>query len=69
MAESKEYLTELFYIMFTLILFLKFIFEAWFEKVNPAVGHNTGVIVLIGILCSFAIYKVADDEPELLSEL
>jgi len=33
--------------------------EAYFEKINPAFGHNTGVVVIIGILCSYAIFLKA----------
>lgn len=67
--ESKEFLDQLFLIMFTLILFLKFLVEAYFEKLNPRFGHNTGVIVLVGILCSFSIYRLAGESPELLADL
>jgi sodium/hydrogen exchanger-like protein 6/7 len=55
--------------MLMVILFLKFMVEAWFSKVNPAFGHNTGIIVLIGMGCSFAIYRMAGDNPAILSEL
>jgi NhaP-type Na+/H+ or K+/H+ antiporter len=55
--------------MFTVILFLKFLVEAYFEKLNPSFGHNTGVIVVVGIICSFTIYKLAGEEPELLVDL
>ena len=45
------------------ILFVKFMVEAYFEKINPAFGHNTGVTIILGIMCSFGIYKMAGDEP------
>ena len=53
---SGEKLQELFYIMLMSILFLKFMIEAWFHKIDPPFGHNTGIIVIIGMACSFGIY-------------
>jgi NhaP-type Na+/H+ or K+/H+ antiporter len=42
--------------MLLIILFLKFMVEAYFEKINPSFGHNTGVVVIIGIICSWFIF-------------
>jgi sodium/hydrogen exchanger-like protein 6/7 len=66
---SEEKLQEAFYIMLMVILFLKFMVEALFAKINPPFGHNTGIIVIIGMLCSFAMYKMAGDNRELLQNL
>lgn len=35
--------------------------EAWFEKVNPRFGHNTGIVILLGIACSAGIYLKAQE--------
>ena len=55
--------------MLMLILFLKFMVEAYFEKIQPAFGHNTGIIIVVGMMCSYAIYKMAGDQPALLADL
>lgn len=58
---SEEKLTETFYIMLMFILFAKQMIEAYFEKVQPPFGHNTGIIIIMGMICSYAIYKMAGD--------
>lgn len=58
-TEEKEILQQVFYIMLLAILFLKFIVEAYFEKINPPIGHNTGIVVFVGMLCSMTIYLIA----------
>jgi NhaP-type Na+/H+ or K+/H+ antiporter len=54
--------------MLLCILFAKFFFEAYFEKLKPRFGHNTGVVVLIGMLVSFLIYTSVEDKT-VLTEL
>ena len=54
--------------MLLFILFLYFVFEAYFEKNRPKFGHTTGVIVIFGILVSFIIYMSTDD-PTILKDL
>lgn len=53
------------------VLFLKFIIEAYFEKLNPRIGHNTGVIIIVGIICSACIffYAKSHDQEDLMSKL
>jgi NhaP-type Na+/H+ or K+/H+ antiporter len=62
---ENEELKQLFYIMLLGILFLKFMVEAYFEKINPSFGHNTGVVVLLGIICSWGIYFKAQKSHDL----
>jgi NhaP-type Na+/H+ or K+/H+ antiporter len=54
--------------MLLAILFLKFFIEALFDKIKPAFGHNTGVIIVVGIVASFIIYKFTEDKT-LLKDL
>lgn len=68
---ENESVKELFYILLLCILFLKFIVEAYFEKIDPSFGHNTGIVVVVGILCSWGVFAKAkadgsDHEMELL---
>ena len=70
MAEKDaSQLEETFYIMLMFILFTKFMVEAYFEKLQPRFGHNTGITILLGMACSYAIYKMAGDDTAILSEL
>ena len=55
-SPEDEHLKLLFFIMLLAILFLKFMVEAYYEKVNPNFGHNTGVVVIVGIICSAGIF-------------
>ena len=65
--KRKEELQTIFYMMLLAILFLKLLIEAYFEKNVPAFGHNTGIIVIVGILASFTLFKVTDaDDKEFL---
>jgi len=55
---SQDQLTELFIIILLILLFFKFAAEAFFEKVSPAFGHNTGVVVILGIFTSWLIFYI-----------
>lgn len=55
--DHDEAFKHLFYTMLLFILFVKFLTEAYFEKVEPRIGHNTGITVILGMICSFIIYK------------
>ena len=57
-----EFIQHLFLVMLLVILFFKFWFEAYFEKLQPRVGHNTGVIILMGIAVSYLIFRFAGDK-------
>lgn len=61
---SQEQLELLFSILLLFLLFIKFWAEAYFEKVNPSFGHNTGVVVCLGILMSWAIFFIASKKGE-----
>lgn len=65
---TPDQLNQLFFLMLLSILFMFFIFEAYFAKNKPKFGHTTGVIVCIGMLASYAIFKISDD-PTLMSDL
>jgi sodium/hydrogen exchanger-like protein 6/7 len=57
-----------------LLVFLAsfFIIEAYMEKLNPRVGHTTGIIVMMGILVSFSLHKIqktTGDDDVLMEDL
>jgi len=56
----------MFYMMILGILFLFFLLEAYFAMNKPKFGHTTGIIVVIGIICSFVIYKMAGTDKEIM---
>ena len=68
---TEEQLQLIFYMMLLALLFLKMMVEAYMEKSEPSFGHNTGIIIIVGILMSYAIFQVAQntDEKEILSNL
>jgi hypothetical protein len=53
--EEKLY-KEIFMLVMLVMLFCKFNLEAYLEKIKPIIGHNTGVIILVGIGVSYVIY-------------
>lgn len=67
-GHEDETMGHIFLVMLMAIIFLKFLLESYFEKNQPIVGHYTGVIILVGILCSYIIYS-SSEEKKLLGEL
>jgi hypothetical protein len=46
-----------------------FVIEAYMEKMNFCMGHTTGIVVMLGILGSFALHslqKSSDDDSVLM---
>ena len=69
---EKETLKIMFYIFILLLFALKILLESLFEKHPPPVGHNTGIILLIGVFCSWIILQMSqniEDGKSLLSNL
>jgi len=66
MELSQEQLQQMFYMMILGILFLFFLLEAYFAMNKPKFGHTTGIIVVVGIICSYLIYKMAGSEKEIM---
>lgn len=60
--ESQEFYKALFFLVLLGMLFIKFLFEAYFEKVKPRFGHNTGVVIIIGMIVSFVAFRFTDDK-------
>ena len=65
---NEEQLNQLFFMLLLFILFLFFMIESYFAVNKPKFGHTTGIIVALGILTSFVIYKAGDD-PTLMGDL
>ena len=56
---EKEFLSNMFLILLVCVLLSKFLLEAYFEKIQPPIGHNTGLVIIIGMLCSMTLYFIA----------
>ena len=59
MALDEEQIQQMFLLMLLAILFLFFLFESYFELNRPKFGHVSGLIVCVGIVCSFVVYLLA----------
>ena len=57
---TLENLENVYYIFLLLLLGCKIFLEALFEKYNPPIGHNTGIIIAIGMLLSYIILRISD---------
>ena len=68
MELTKDEVQQIFFILLLLLLCIKLFMEAFWDKYPPRFGHNTGVIVVVGILCSYVLFTVTDD-IELLKDL
>lgn len=64
MALEKEALQYVFFGAVLVFLSLYFVFEAYLEQNRPKFGHTTGIIVCMGILFSYLIYKIAEANPD-----
>ena len=59
----------MFFMMILGILFLFFLLEAYFSINKPKFGHTTGIIVLVGMACSFLVYKLSDQDKQIMKDL
>lgn len=66
--EREEMVTNMFLAGLVVFIGLFFVFEALFEKYKPPLGHVTGVIVSLGILISWIIYKVKTSDDTIDKE-
>lgn len=66
---EDEIIGHIFLVMLMTIIFIKFLLEAYFEKSQPMFGHYTGIIILIGIFCSWIIYRSSGEDKTLMADL
>lgn len=55
--DHYEYYKTLFFLVLLGLLFIKFLAEAYFEKKKPKFGHNTGIVIFLGMAVSFCMFK------------
>jgi len=56
---EEDQLRTLFLVVLLCFLALFFIVESLMATHPPPIGHTTGIIVMLGILMSFIILKIA----------
>ena len=61
-SEHKDHTTTYIYIMFLFVLIVFVFVGGWMESKHLAFGHETGFIILFGILISYIIDSFSHDE-------
>jgi hypothetical protein len=61
-SEHKDHTTAYIYITFLFVLIVFVFVGGWMEHKHLAFGHETGFIILFGILISYILDSMNDDE-------
>ena len=64
--KEEEQGLQIIFMVFLAMLIFYTVVGLYMEKVKPPIGHETGVIVLLGMSISFVIQAVNEEAVEML---